>query len=114
MGPRRLIAMANQIGTFFKSQKRQDAAEGIANHLAKFWDPAMRSRILDYARASGGEGLMPEVQAALVVLSQGTPAAAAVVEAARESTTHKEISPAETPDVARQQETSVRGFSTCR
>ena len=42
-----LIRMANQIGTFFESMPdRQEALEGIATHLKKFWDPRMRQAFL--------------------------------------------------------------------
>ncbi len=42
-----LIRMANQIGTFFESMPdRQEALEGIATHLKKFWDPRMRRAFL--------------------------------------------------------------------
>ena len=58
----KLVYMANQIGTFFASQ-RGDAAAAIAIHLAKFWDPRMRAGILDHLDA-GGEGLDPAVRAA--------------------------------------------------
>jgi formate dehydrogenase subunit delta len=59
MSPDRLVYMANQIGTFFASQ-RGDAVAGIADHLKKFWDPRMRAAILAHA-AAGGEGLDPAV-----------------------------------------------------
>ena len=42
-----LIRMANQIGTFFESMPdRNEAYEGIAQHLKKFWDPRMRQQFL--------------------------------------------------------------------
>ena len=42
-----LIRIANQIGTFFESMPdRQEALEGIASHLKKFWDPRMRHAFL--------------------------------------------------------------------
>jgi formate dehydrogenase subunit delta len=42
-----LIRMANQIGVFFESMPdRQEALEGIATHLKKFWDPRMRQAFL--------------------------------------------------------------------
>jgi len=38
----KLIKMANQIGTFFESfPDREEALDGIANHLKKFWTPRM-------------------------------------------------------------------------
>lgn len=60
MSPDRLIYMANQIGTFFASQRQHDPVAGIADHLRKFWDPSMRRAIVDHA-SQGGSGLDPLV-----------------------------------------------------
>jgi formate dehydrogenase subunit delta len=60
----RLIYMANQIGTFFKSQGEGKAVPGIADHIHKFWDPRMRKAIFAHLDA-GGAGLDPDVQRAL-------------------------------------------------
>lgn len=47
-----LIRIANQIGVFFESMPdRQEALEGIATHLKKFWDPRMRKAFLELADA---------------------------------------------------------------
>jgi formate dehydrogenase subunit delta len=67
MSPDRLIYMANQIGAFFKSQGHDRAVPGIAEHIKKFWDPRMRSAILAHLDG-GGEGLDPEVRAAIETL----------------------------------------------
>jgi hypothetical protein len=55
----KLIAMANQIGTFFEAMPdREQAVADIANHLQKTWEPRMRREILaclgtaDEARSS--------------------------------------------------------------
>jgi formate dehydrogenase subunit delta len=69
MSPDRLIQMANQIGTFFKSQGEAHAAPGIADHINKFWDPRMRSAILAHWEA-GGEGLDPLVQDAMTTVNK--------------------------------------------
>jgi formate dehydrogenase subunit delta len=73
--------MANQIGKFFESQRHSDPASGIAEHLAHFWDPRMRDKIIKHV-ALGGAGLDPAVKDAVRLLhpvdSQelGRPAAA--------------------------------------
>jgi formate dehydrogenase subunit delta len=36
MSPDRLIYMANQIGSFFKSQGHDKAVPGMAEHIGKF------------------------------------------------------------------------------
>lgn len=56
MSPDKLIYMANQIGKFFAAQSRDKAIDGIADHLAKFWDPSMRKKILVHLE-HGGDGL---------------------------------------------------------
>jgi len=58
MSPDKLVYMANQIGKFFAHQGEEKAIAGIADHLAKFWDPRMRSAILAHL-AAGGAGLDP-------------------------------------------------------
>lgn len=67
MSPDRLVYMANQIGSFFKSQGETKAVPGIADHINKFWDPRMRSAILAHWEA-GGEGLDPLVRTAMSAL----------------------------------------------
>ncbi len=67
MSPDRLVYMANQIGSFFKSQGEAKAVPGIADHINKFWDPRMRSAILAHWEA-GGEGLDPLVRTAMSAL----------------------------------------------
>ena len=65
----RLIYMANQIGTFFKSQGEGKAVPGIADHIHKFWDPRMRKTIFAHLDA-GGAGLDPNVLEALTALQK--------------------------------------------
>jgi formate dehydrogenase subunit delta len=64
MSPDRLIYMANQIGKFFVSQAPDKAVAGIAEHIAKFWDPRMRAAIIAHFDA-GGTGLDPLVREAV-------------------------------------------------
>jgi formate dehydrogenase subunit delta len=68
MSPDKLVYMANQIGKYFESQHGHDPADGIADHLRKFWDPRMRSTISAYA-AGGGAGLDPDVLRAVRMLA---------------------------------------------
>jgi formate dehydrogenase subunit delta len=64
MSPDKLVMMANQIATFFKTQPGVDQARQIAGHLNDFWDPRMRAALAAYA-AAGGAGLDPLVIAAM-------------------------------------------------
>lgn len=42
-----LVRMANRIGDFFEAQPdRDEALEGIASHIRKFWEPRMRRQLL--------------------------------------------------------------------
>ena len=51
-----LIRMANRIGSFFEAYPDKDEArEGIANHIEKFWEPRMRNQLLAFLdRYPGG------------------------------------------------------------
>ena len=43
-----LVSMANQIGQFFSAYPdRDEALEGIANHIRKFWEPRMRLQLFE-------------------------------------------------------------------
>jgi formate dehydrogenase subunit delta len=61
-----LIHMANQIGSFFEAMPdREEALLGIADHLHNFWEPRMRSQLLDYVDAENGKDLKPIVLSAI-------------------------------------------------
>lgn len=57
MDTARLVRMANDIAQFFASESAPaDAAQQVAAHLTKFWDPRMRREIIQHLRG-GGAGL---------------------------------------------------------
>lgn len=62
-----LVRLANRIGEFFAAfPEREEALDGIAQHLAKFWEPRMRRQL--YAYLDGpqqGAGLSALVAGAL-------------------------------------------------
>ena len=61
-----LVHMANQIGAFFEGEPDQEeAANAVASHLKRFWDPRMRREILRYAEDQGGQGLKDIVRRAM-------------------------------------------------
>jgi formate dehydrogenase subunit delta len=60
MSPEKMVMMANQIATFFKSQPGRDQPERIADHLNDFWAPRMRAQFLEHV-AAGGTGCDPLV-----------------------------------------------------
>ena len=60
MSPEKMVMMANQIATFFRSQPGTDQAARVAAHLKDYWEPRMRQQLRDHI-AAGGEGLDPLV-----------------------------------------------------
>lgn len=61
-----LIRMANQIGIFFESMPdRQEALDGVAMHLKKFWDPRMRRALLQQVDRTDANGIRDIVLAAV-------------------------------------------------
>lgn len=65
MDPKRLIDMANQIAAFYASEPDPVAASaGVADHIARFWEPRMRRILLEQA-STGNETIAPLVDRAL-------------------------------------------------
>lgn len=59
----KLVRMANQIATFFRSYPDEEAVAGIQEHIVAFWSPSMRRDFT--ARAQRTEdGIDPLVVAA--------------------------------------------------
>ena len=63
----KLVRMANQIGDFFAPQPEPKAAEGVANHLKRFWTPKMISEIL-VRSAEADSGLNPTAARGVTLL----------------------------------------------
>ncbi len=63
-----LVKIANEIGSFFVTANDEDtAAQLIADHLKRFWDPRMRKQVIAHL-AQGGEGFTPAVAKAVAKL----------------------------------------------
>jgi formate dehydrogenase subunit delta len=59
----KLVKMANEIAAYFDADPdRNAAADGLASHLSRFWEPRMRTQLLAWADEGGGEGLAPLVR----------------------------------------------------
>jgi formate dehydrogenase subunit delta len=56
--PEKLVWMANQISRAFVYQGPERAPASIADHMRRFWNPSMRTRLRNYI-AQGGRGLDP-------------------------------------------------------
>lgn len=69
MSPDKLVRMANQIATFFRSQDEASAPAMVADHLTKFWEPRMRTAIIRHQQA-GGAGLDPIAAHAVAMLAE--------------------------------------------
>lgn len=69
MSPDKMIRMANQIATFFKTQPGEDAPAKVAAHISDFWEPRMRAQLHDHV-ATGGAGLDALVIAADARIAQ--------------------------------------------
>jgi formate dehydrogenase subunit delta len=64
----RLVTMANDIATFFAVEPdHATAVHGVRDHIARFWDPAMRRQIKAHLD-EGGEGLLPVAREAVAGL----------------------------------------------
>jgi formate dehydrogenase subunit delta len=88
MDEQNLIEMANRIGEFFDSMPdREEALNGIADHIRRFWEPRMRRAILttlEREKAGGAGGQMSAIvrEALLANREALTPAAASAASAA--------------------------------
>jgi formate dehydrogenase subunit delta len=69
MDPQHLVAMANEIAAFFAGEDPEKAADNVANHLRRYWDPRMRKQIVAHA-GNGGEGLSPVARAGVELISR--------------------------------------------
>jgi formate dehydrogenase subunit delta len=70
--PAALIRMANQIAANFSNLSDDQAAAQVADHLALFWAPPMRTDLIAYVDA-GGPGLEPVVVSAVDQLRTAQP-----------------------------------------
>jgi formate dehydrogenase subunit delta len=63
-----LVRLANRIGEFFDAfPDRDEAVDGVANHLRKFWEPRMRRQLYAYLDGpAAGAGLSALVQEAVL------------------------------------------------
>ncbi|HET6545175.1 MAG TPA: formate dehydrogenase subunit delta [Rhodanobacteraceae bacterium] len=72
MSVERLVAMANDIASYFESEPDREAAvTGVATHIRRYWVPRMRERIIEHLE-KGGIGLDELARAGVASLSAGT------------------------------------------
>lgn len=70
MNPAHLIKMANQIGAFFNAMpQREEAIQGIAQHLQRTWEPRMLRALNHHITQHGTTDLNPIVKEALALIA---------------------------------------------
>ena len=70
----KLVHMANQIGDFYAAMPEQEAIEGVATHLRRYWTPKMIRELVQFAD-HGGRGLNATAARAVEALKQTATAA---------------------------------------
>ena len=69
MDAKKLVSMANQIGSFFEAMPdHEEGVAGIAHHIERTWDPRMRRELLAHLSTEGDEPLKPIVREAVARL----------------------------------------------
>ena len=72
MDTHNLVHMANQIGEFFSAYPdRNEALDGIANHIRKFWEPRMRLKLFE-SMDQGQTGELSELVAQSLALHRAS------------------------------------------
>ena len=71
----KLVYMANQIAGFFATQPEAEAAQGVASHINKFWEPRMRRQLFEIVERETGT-LSPLVLQAVPLIKRPAPEAA--------------------------------------
>jgi formate dehydrogenase subunit delta len=72
-----LIKMANEITSFWEGEAGQDkAANEVATHLRRYWEPRMRAQMIGYLEQRQGAGLNDVAKAAVALLASQAKAAA--------------------------------------
>jgi len=67
------VRLANDVAAHLAHLPLDPAARAVADHLRAFWDPRMRTALLEHV-AAGGEGLDPiALRAAALLRPAGVP-----------------------------------------
>ncbi len=65
------VRLANEIAVQFPQLSEDDAADAVAAHIRRFWDPRMRAGLHKHL-AAGGADLLPISRAAATLLDSGS------------------------------------------
>lgn len=74
----KLVYMANQIASFFATQPEAEAAQGVASHINKFWEPRMRRQLFEILEQDAN-GLSPLVLQAMPSIRRPSTAATDII-----------------------------------
>jgi formate dehydrogenase subunit delta len=73
-----MIKMANEISLFWEGELGEDkAANDVATHLKRYWEPRMRAQMIEYFEERQGAGLSDVARQAVALLASQAKAAAA-------------------------------------
>ena len=70
MSESRLVYMANQIATYFRTHPHDEAVAATLDHVKKYWEPRMRRQILEHLHVHHGDGLNEIALAAIRKLAE--------------------------------------------
>lgn len=65
-----LIKMANEIASFWEGETGAKAADDVATHLRRYWEPRMRAQMIQYCEQRHGAGLSDVARQAVAILAQ--------------------------------------------
>jgi formate dehydrogenase subunit delta len=72
-----LIKMANEISAYFAAEPDgEQAAQDVAGHLRRFWEPRMRRQLITYCEERHGAGLSDLALRGVALLAAGEAASA--------------------------------------
>ena len=75
-----LIKMANEIGSFWEGEVGGDkAANDVATHIRRYWEPRMRAQMITYFEQRQGAGLSDIAKGAVAILASQAKAPSAAV-----------------------------------
>lgn len=65
-----MIKMLNEISAFFDGEDdKEHAAQEVKNHVRRYWEPRMRTQLLDYFKERQGAGLSQLALRAVTLLA---------------------------------------------
>jgi formate dehydrogenase subunit delta len=65
-----MIKMLNEISAFFDGEEDKDqAAQDVKSHVRRYWEPRMRTQLLEYFKERNGAGLSDLALRAVTLLA---------------------------------------------